>query len=69
MNCRDCHRYDPETETCKDRKLNPKSWEQAVDCANTYGVRSVCIFNDHREKLISGFTLPVSNKQNLRKRP
>jgi hypothetical protein len=50
--CRDCARYDPETEKCRDRKLNPQDWEMAVNVAQIFGLRAVCIFNDYRERLV-----------------
>lgn len=56
MECRDCARY--VDERCEDRKLNPLRWEQAVNVANVYGIRSICMFNDHRERLVKARTLP-----------
>jgi hypothetical protein len=53
MDCRDCHRHDPEAGACLDRKLNPQSWSQAVEVANVFGIRSVCVYNDHRERLVA----------------
>ena len=53
MYCRDCIRYDREAEKCLDRKVNPQRYEQAVSVAQTMGVRSICTFNDHRERLVS----------------
>ena len=53
MDCRDCARYDEESETCKDRKVNPKRWEEAVTVAQLMGVRAVCAFSDHRERLVA----------------
>ena len=52
MFCRDCPRYDLEESRCKDRKVNPLDWETAVNVANVMGIRAICVFNDHREKLI-----------------
>lgn len=52
MHCQDCPRYDPDTQSCKDSKLNPMRWDQAVEIANVFGVRAVCLFNDHRERLV-----------------
>ncbi|HRI42706.1 MAG TPA: hypothetical protein PLL78_08770 [Fimbriimonadaceae bacterium] len=56
MDCRDCARY--EGERCLDEKLNPQRWEQAVQVANVFGVRSICMFNDHRERLVKARSLP-----------
>lgn len=52
MHCQDCPRYDDTTSACRDGKLNPLRWELAVDVANVYGLRSICVFNDHRERLV-----------------
>ncbi|MEZ5164098.1 MAG: hypothetical protein R2688_10215 [Fimbriimonadaceae bacterium] len=59
MNCRDCHRFDPEKETCKDGKLNPLTYEQASETLMIYGIRAICIFNDHRESLIERRTVAM----------
>ncbi len=58
MHCRDCSRFDPEIGKCKDLKVNPLSWDEAVNVANFIGLRSICMFNDHREKLILSRTPP-----------
>jgi hypothetical protein len=52
MFCQDCTRFDADEEKCRDRKLNPITWDEAVNVANAFGVRAICMFNDHREKLI-----------------
>ena len=52
MHCQDCPRYDQDAETCRDGKLNPLRWDQAVEVANVFGPRAVCMFNDHRERLL-----------------
>lgn len=52
MYCRDCARFNEETRECRDKKVNPITWAEAVDVANLYGVRAICIFNDHRERLV-----------------
>lgn len=52
MKCKDCVRFNPDTEKCKDQKLNPHNWETAVNVAQTHGVRTICIFNDFRERLV-----------------
>jgi hypothetical protein len=58
MHCRDCSRFDPELRKCRDQKVNPITWAEAVDVANVMGLRSICMFNDHREKLVVSRTLP-----------
>jgi len=50
--CRDCARYDSDESRCKDGKINPMDWETAVSTSQILGLRSICIFNDHRERLI-----------------
>lgn len=35
-----------------DAKVNPRSWETTVEVANVMGLRAICMFNDHRERLI-----------------
>ena len=52
MICRDCARYDLETERCRDSKVNPQSWESAVCVSQVLGLRSICAFNDYRERLV-----------------
>lgn len=58
MHCQDCPRYDPDKNVCKDGKLNPLRWDQAVEIANIFGARAVCVFNDHRERLVRTRTAP-----------
>lgn len=53
MTCPDCARWNPDEERCRDGKVNPQSWSQAAEVANALGVRSICLFNDHREKLVA----------------
>jgi len=50
--CRDCNLYDEEAQRCKDRKVNPQSWETAVQVSQVLGLRSICVFNDYRERLV-----------------
>lgn len=52
MECRDCARFNEETRDCRDKKVNPQSWSEAVEVANYLGVRSICMMNDHRERLV-----------------
>ena len=58
MHCRDCARYDSQSERCRDSKVNPESWETAVTVSQVLGLRSICVFNDYRERLIASRTLP-----------
>jgi hypothetical protein len=53
MICRDCHRFDQETSKCLDQKVNPPTYSQAVEVANVIGLRSICAYNDFRERLVS----------------
>jgi hypothetical protein len=52
MYCQDCTRWDPQTGRCRDSKLNPQTWEEAVSVAQVLRIRSICVFNDFRERLI-----------------
>ena len=52
MHCSDCPRFNEEKRTCRDGKINPEAWAMAVEASNVFGVRSICIFNDHRERLV-----------------
>ena len=62
MRCRDCARYDLEDRRCKDAKVNPPTWEDAVEVANVIGIRSICSFNDFRERLIAARTVKNDKK-------
>ncbi|MBX3113493.1 MAG: hypothetical protein KF836_02915 [Fimbriimonadaceae bacterium] len=64
MNCRDCGRYDQEARVCKDGKLNPPRYEQANDMVKIFGLRVICPFNDHREKLIYVRSGPLTRQKN-----
>lgn len=59
MHCRDCHRFDPKNRKCLDRKINPLKWVDAVEVANVMGIRAICIYNDHRERLARSRGMPV----------
>lgn len=52
MHCKDCPRYDDEARKCRDGKLNPQRYSEAIETCNVYGVRAICTFNDHRQRLI-----------------
>jgi len=54
MRCPDCPRFDKERHICLDGKINPPHFSQAVEVANVMGVRSICPFSSHRERLLSG---------------
>jgi hypothetical protein len=51
MQCQDCPLFDPELRRCRDGKINPQKWEQALEAANVFGIRALCAYNDHRESL------------------
>ncbi len=53
MYCRDCNRWNSEDSKCLDGKVNPHNWETAVSVVQVLGIRSVCPFNDFRERLIA----------------
>jgi hypothetical protein len=53
MECRDCARWDAEERKCLDSKVNPHNWENAVVVAQVIGLRSICVFNDYRERLVN----------------
>ncbi len=59
MHCRDCHRFDSQNRKCLDRKINPLKWVDAVEVANVMGIRAICIYNDHRERLARSRGMPV----------
>jgi hypothetical protein len=50
--CRDCARYDAVLGKCLDGKVNPERWETAISVAQVLGLRSICVFNDHRERIV-----------------
>ena len=58
MDCRDCARWDQENRKCRDGKVNPRKWELAVETAQVLGLRSICVFNDYRERLVKSRTPP-----------
>jgi hypothetical protein len=59
MDCRDCARYCLETNKCKDKKLNPQTYSEAVEISGVYGLRVICMFCDHRERLLQGRALQI----------
>jgi hypothetical protein len=61
--CRVCALYDPEGKRCKDGKVNPQNWEMAVTVAQVHGLRSICAFNDYRERLVRSRTPMQSDEQ------
>lgn len=52
MECRDCTRWNAEDRKCLDEKVNPHNWEAAVSVCQMFGLRSICTFNDYRERLV-----------------
>jgi hypothetical protein len=56
MDCRDCPCHQEETAKCRDGKLNPQTWEQAVSVSQVFGLRAICVFNDYRERLVAART-------------
>ena len=66
MYCRDCPRWDSEARRCLDGKVNPPNYSTAVDVANVLGVRAICVFNDYRERLVTGRSAQAL-KQTLQK--
>jgi hypothetical protein len=52
MHCLDCARFDPDSERCLDNKVNPESWNQAIEVCNVMGVRVICSFNDYRQRIL-----------------
>ena len=63
MKCRDCPRYDLELRRCKDGKLNPLRYSDAIEVANVWGVRAICSYNDHRERLVGVRTGAVDSDE------
>jgi hypothetical protein len=53
MVCKDCPRFDHESRKCRDGKLNPPRYSDAVEVANVWGVRAICAYNDHRPRIVS----------------
>jgi hypothetical protein len=52
MDCRDCALWDDKKERCRDGKINPRKYDDALCAAQVLGVRAICIFNDHRERIV-----------------
>ena len=63
MNCCDCPIYDEDRQKCRDGKLNPASYGAAVEVANVFGVRAICSFNDHKQRLVSTRTRTCDGKR------
>jgi len=63
--CRDCARYDLDSKRCKDSKVNPQDWETSITVAQVLGLRSICVFNDYRERLVRarGLDTGLKNKE------
>jgi hypothetical protein len=60
VDCRDCARYDAENKKCLDGKVNPQRYDTVVSVAQVLGVRAICLFNDHRERLVGVRQTPKS---------
>ncbi len=52
MRCEDCPRFNADDGVCRDRKLNPKTFNAAVDVIQIFGPRSLCSLNDFREQML-----------------
>lgn len=66
MTCDDCPRFDAETRKCRDGKINPQRWSEAVEVSQILGIRVICSFNDHRERLVNnrgGGKLPTKKNR------
>jgi hypothetical protein len=61
--CEDCPRWDSEKRKCRDGKLNPQTWTQAFEVAGHIGLRAICVFNDHRERLVKSRANQVEAKE------
>lgn len=60
MYCRDCPRFDEAVSRCRDGKINPLDWDSALQVSQVMGLRAICTFNDHRERLLAGRKPPDS---------
>lgn len=69
MNCRDCPRFDSEKRICQDGKLNPGRYEQAQEIVRLHGLRSICVFNDFRERLVYNRSAPLTKPAALARKP
>lgn len=52
MTCQDCARFDEDGRRCKDGKINPLTYAEALEASRYLGLRSLCVFNDFREQLL-----------------
>ncbi len=43
--------------------MNPRTLDQAVDICRIFGVRTICTFNDHRERMVRIRAVPLDRKQ------
>jgi hypothetical protein len=50
-----------------DQKVNPQRYRDAVEVANLFGLRVICMFNDHREKLIQSRAASISGTRRRRR--
>lgn len=65
MHCRDCPRWIDGK--CADQKVNPERYGQAVEVANIHGVRAICPFNEHRDRLVRTRTIQAIKSPDRRK--
>ena len=63
MDCKDCHRFDADAKRCMDGKINPHNWETAVSVTQILGIRTICMFNDYRERIIESRSPIKSSKR------
>lgn len=52
MRCEDCPRWNADEQACRDRKLNPGSFGEAVEVVQMFGPRALCTMNDYRERML-----------------
>lgn len=68
MFCRDCPRHDEEKQVCRDGKINPHSWERAVEASQVFGIRSLCPFSEYRERLVKAREIAAREVERSRPR-
>ena len=52
VRCEDCPRFDPEEGNCRDGKLNPQGFGEAVEVIQIHGPRAICMLCDLRERML-----------------
>lgn len=63
MECSHCERFDPSARRCLDGKINPRHYSQALEAAKVFGPRALCVFNDHRERVLGSRTRLLPPRQ------